>query len=214
MHQLVDLVGDESTLVGLMMGMLVIPGGVERSLRSLLESGLGRTIQLQRRNPDLEAQWSLQLRDPSGQTLGLQVRLQQGRLLLTPQPSSSADAVLLTGERGGTLWQLLGSLSHPGDLIEQLDRRLDQLLRAPLEEQDLAWTGWLDQLSRQRQPARTDGDAAVWTRLEELRQSVASAAQVDPGLADALMLMELLDCHVRLGGQLPWLSSSSAIEPV
>ena len=209
-HQFADLVGDETTLVGLMMGMLVVPSGVERSLRSLLESGLGRTIQVQRRNPDLEAQWALQLRDASGQILGLRVRLQQGRLLLQPQASAVGGAVLLDGERGGTLWQLLSSLSHPGDLIEQIDRRLDALLRAPLEEGDLAWNGWLDQLDRQR----LADHAELWARFDDLRQSVITAQEVDPGLADALMLMELLDCHVRLGGQLPWLTVPSAPEPL
>ena len=217
-HQLAGLVGDESTLVGLMMGMLVMPGGVERSLRSLLlDSGLGRTIRLQRRNPDLEAQWVLPLRGGDGQLLHLEVRLEQGRLLLqqaSPSaPAGDASPRLLEGDQGGTLWQLLGCISQPGALIEQLDRRLDQLLQAPLEESEVAWGVWLDQLAQQRQPAAgSTADAAVWEQFDALCRNVAAAREVDPGLADALMLMELLDCHVRLGGQLPWLSVPSVAE--
>ena len=213
-NQLMGKVGEPSTMVGLMMGMLVMPSGVERGFRSLLESGLGRSIQLQRRNPELEAEWPLCLPQRDGHPIQLQLRLVQGRLSLLSQPlifdptdpAGSRSPAMLDLNQGGALWQLLGCASRPGELIAQINQRLDQLLHDPLDEIDIVWTAWLDEIRKQ---CRDDEDPHVWNSLDMLRRDLVAAQAVDPGLADALMSMQLLDCHVRLGGGLPWLRKSS-----
>ena len=212
-NQLIGKVGEPSTMVGLMMGMLVMPSGVERGLRSLLESGLGRSIQLQRRNPELEAEWPLCLPQRDGHSIQLQLRLVQGRLSLMSQPlifdpsdpAGSLRPSMLDLNEGGALWQLLGRVSRPGELIAEINHRLDQLLNDPLDEVDIVWTAWLDDIRKQR---RDDEDSQDWNSLDQLRRDLVAAQAVDPGLADALMSMQLLDCHVRLGGSLHWLSKS------
>ena len=213
-NQLMGKVGEPSTMVGLMMGMLVMPSGVERGFRSLLESGLGRSIQLQRRNPELEAEWPLCLPQRDGHPIQLQLRLVQGRLSLLSQPlifdptdpAGPRSPAMLDLNQGGALWQLLGCASRPGELIAQINQRLDQLLHDPLDEIDIVWTAWLDEIRKQ---CRDDEDPHVWNSLDMLRRDLVAAQAVDPGLADALMSMQLLDCHVRLGGGLPWLRKSS-----
>jgi len=205
------MVGDESALVGLMLGMMVVPGGVERGLRSLLfDARLGEGIQVQRRNLDLEAQWPVRLIQANGQPLPLQLRLQNGRLQLLAATSDAeaapaVDDTTSNGNQEGALWLLLGDLNRPGEVIEQIQRRLEQLLDGNVEGVQITWTHWLDQLSAQRQER---GNAGSQAALNELRENVAMAQQIDPGMADALMAMELLDCHVRLGGQLPWLTAT------
>ena len=210
-NQLVSMVGDESALVGLMLGMMVVPGGVERGLRSLLfDSRLGEGIQVQRRNLDLEAQWPVRLIQANGQPLPLELRLQNGRLQLLAattdaEAAPTVDEPTSNGDQGGALWLLLGELNRPGEVIEQVQRRLEQLLNGNAEGVQITWTHWLDQLSAQREER---GNPSSQATLNQLRENVAMAQQIDPGMADALMAMELLDCHVRLGGQLPWLTAA------
>jgi hypothetical protein len=209
-NALINQGGEPSTLVALMLGMVVMPGGVERGLRSILDSGLGRSIELQRRNPDLEAAWSMQLHRSNGQTMLVQLRLAQGRLQLLPQ-AAGADASASTldvSDRGGPLWQLLLSVRQPGELIVQINRHLDRLLQGPHDEVDVAWSGWLEASAHQ---FRQDDSPQLWRSLERLGADLAAAQQVDPALADALMLMQLLDCHVRLGGSMPWLRQASSV---
>ncbi|MEB3307687.1 MAG: putative Ig domain-containing protein [Cyanobacteriota bacterium] len=210
-NQPLDTEAEPSTLVILIVGMMVIPTGSERGLRSLMTSGLGRTIQLQRRNPELAAEWPLRLPQPDGSALDLQLRLAQGRLTLLAQPLDQAPSPLLDDRQGGALWPLLGRISQPGAVIAQIEQRLAQLLHNPLDEVDPAWLAWLDQLRLQRLP---NADPQVWDPLDQLSQAVADAQVLDPSLADALMALQLLDCHVRLGGRLPWLSAPGPLPTI
>ena len=216
-HQLASMVGDESALVGLMMGMLVVPSGVERGLRSLLfDSQLGEGIQVQRRNLDLDAQWPIRLTKPNGKPLSVQLRLKQGRLMLLAVGDGGEEGSLQVADDpsqtnpGGALWQMLGDLNRPGELVEQVQRRLEQLLNGSPDGPEMVWSHWLDQLEAQR---RGLGNVEAEETFQQLRQSVLMAQQIDPGMADALMAMELLDCHVRLGGQLPWLKATEPAQP-
>ena len=43
--------------------------------------------------------------------------------------------------------------------------------------------------------------------LAELQQAVTQALSVDQSMADAVMVTQLLHCHVQLGGELPWLKA-------
>ena len=198
---------DESKFVGMLMSVLLIPSTFERGVRSVLfDSGLGRGIQTLRRNPDLEAQWPLKLKLANGDPLGL--RLAQGRLHLVTLDSSAnatdatVPAAVFGNPDGSVLWSLLDHMNRPGEMVEEINLRLEQLLGTASEGFQLDWLSWLDAMRSQVNPEALAGAAE---NLDGLRHAVATAREVDPGMADALMTMELLDCHVKLGGQLPWL---------
>ena len=200
---------DESKFVGMLMSVLLIPSTFERGVRSVLfDSGLGRGIQTLRRNPDLEAQWPLKLKLANGDPLGL--RLAQGRLHLVTLDSSAnatdgnVPAAIFGNPDGSVLWSLLDHMNRPGEMVEEINLRLEQLLGTASEGFQLDWLSWLDAMRSQVNPEALAGAAE---KLDGLRHAVATARDVDPGMADALMTMELLDCHVKLGGQLPWLVS-------
>jgi hypothetical protein len=214
--QLLAQIKDESTLVGMLMGVLLVPNGVERSVKSVLvDSGLGRGIKAVRRNPNLEAHWPLNLNLANGNPLGM--RLSQGRLYLVTldQSPNQADGIVAPAvfgnPNGCVLWSLLEQLSQPGEMVQQIDHRLEQLLGSASEDFQLNWLDWLDAIRGQLKPDALGGTAE---KLDGLRHAVATAREVDPGMADALMTMELLDCHVRLGGQVtPWLVKEQNLVP-
>jgi hypothetical protein len=87
-------------------------------------------------------------------------------------------------------------------MVEEINLRLEQLLGTASEGFQLDWLSWLDAM---RSQVNSEALAGAAENLDGLRHAVATAREVDPGMADALMTMELLDCHVKLGGQLPWL---------
>ena len=203
-NNLAEVVSPESALVGLMLGMVVVPNGVERSLRSLLfDSGLGEAIQLQRRNPELQAEWPLRLRQPDGSLVNLKLRLHQGRLQLlhdpNPEPSPGTDPADAMGLSSGALWQSITASTRPGAVMEQIRQRLENLLNSQQEEEDQPWDQWLMRIGQGLAPSTDQNERRG---LVGLRQTLGMAQAVDLGFADALMAMELLDCHTRLGGQI------------
>lgn len=205
---ILDTVRHPASLAGFILTMMTMPGGGERGLRSiLLKSKVGRAIHLQRRNQNLKAQWQLQLPQPDGQKLLLNLQLHQGQLVLSHSDQKQDDhnhadhlVAMKDTDDQSSLWNVLNSSTNPGAIMAEISRTLDRVLRC--NDQEVDWHHWLNRITAH---SRGSDASRFKTDISHLRQSVMLSQAVDLGIGDALMLRELLHCHVRLGGTLPWL---------
>ena len=210
LDNLIEAFNNPGSLAGLLLAMITIPAGGERGLRSLLlDSKLGQSIQVQRRNPELESEWNLRLRRPDGQNLSLLLQLRRGQLTLLEDPKADVDQPttnvplevgVLASE--GPLRTVLEVIPYPGELLADIGRKLDRVLTS--SDEDVDWVGWLASVANQCSGSDSTGIRAA---LGELQQAVALALSVDQSMADAVMVSQLLHCHVQLGGELPWLKA-------
>ena len=216
LDNLIEAFNNPGSLAGLLLSMITMPGGGERGLRSLLlDSKLGQSIQLQRRNPELESQWSLRLRCPDGKSIPLILQLRSSQLTLVEDskrvgdPKGDGDQandnvpIGVGGFDGDEpLRQVLEVIPYPGELLADISRKLDRVLTS--SDEDVDWIGWLDSVANQ---CRGPGAPGIRASLAELQQAVTLALSVDQSMADAVMVTQLLHCHVQLGGALPWLKT-------
>jgi hypothetical protein len=210
LDNLIEAFNNPGSLAGLLLAMITIPAGGERGLRSLLlDSKLGQSIQVQRRNPELESEWNLRLRRPDGQNLSLLLQLRRGQLTLLEDPKADVDQPttnvplevgVLASE--GPFRTVLEVIPYPGELLADIGRKLDRVLTS--SDEDVDWVGWLASVAKQCSGSDSTGIRAA---LGELQQAVALALSVDQSMADAVMVSQLLHCHVQLGGELPWLKA-------
>jgi hypothetical protein len=174
---------------------------MEKGLRStLLDSELGKGIDVLRRNPELKAHWPIQLKLANDRTVKVWLRLENGRLALhsamaaESSPIATVKPGVIEKPAGSLLWQALGKVK---DLLDHGEM-----------EGETDWRNWLNEISINR---RDNSDPELWKEISQLGEEIARARQVDPGLGDALMAIEMLSCHVRLGGKLPWLDSHASV---
>jgi hypothetical protein len=203
LDNLIGAFNNPGSLAGLLLAMITMPGGGERGLRSLLlDSKLGQSIQVQRRNPELESAWSLRLRRPDGTSIALILQLRRSQLTLVEDPNdnSSIGVAGLDGE--GPLFKALDVISYPGELLADISHKLDRVLTSG--DGDVDWIGWLGSVASQ---CRGPGAPGIRASLAELQQAVTLALSVDQSMADALMVSQLLHCHGQFGGDLPWLKA-------
>ena len=97
---------------------------------------------------------------------------------------------------------MLEAIPYPGELLADISRKLDRVLTS--SDDDVDWIGWLDSVAIQ---CRGPGAPGLRASLAELQQAVTQALSVDQSMADAVMVTQLLHCHVQLGGELPWLKA-------
>ena len=133
-----------SSLTGLMLCTVATPLFLERSVRSLLGSGLGRAITLQRRNANLQARWNLIFNNGNGTRSSLWISLENGQLS-TSQPielSDTSPSIQNSIEyEQGVLWKLISLQRHPGATIDKVDVFINRLTQYPLDSQEYAWLG-------------------------------------------------------------------------
>ena len=197
LRNLLEFFQHPASLAGLVITMMTMPAGGERGLRSLLlKSKLGRAIQLQRRNPELKAAWHLRLYPVRGTPMPLQLLIEHGRISLQANQIHAPNTLLVTREldQQASLWQLICSSSHPGALLADVSRMIERVLDH--QEEDLNWGSWLDHLAWQRDPP---ANPQKRIQLQQLKQSLLLAQDIDQAMADALMVSELLNCQVQLG---------------
>ena len=186
-----------ASLVGLVITMMMAPTVGERGLRSLLlESNLGRAIQLQRRNQELRAAWHLRLCPPSGTTVLIQLLIEHGRISLQHNESDAPNALLVTRDldQQAPLWQLICGSRHPGTVLAEGNRMLERVLHQ--QEEELNWHSWLDHIAGHHDSATSHHHHS---QVRQLQQALRLAQGIDQALADALMVSELLNCQVQLG---------------
>jgi len=203
LDNLIGAFNNPGSLAGLLLAMITMPGGGERGLRSLLlDSKLGQSIQVQRRNPELESEWNLRLRRPDGNSIPLILQLRRGQLTLLEDPNDNPP-IGVGGLHGDEpLRAVLEAIPYPGELLADISRKLDRVLTS--SDDDVDWIGWLDSVAIQ---CRGPGAPGIRASLAELQQAVTQALAVDQSMADAVMVTQLLHCHVQLGGELPWLKA-------
>ena len=203
LDNLIGAFNNPGSLAGLLLAMITMPGGGERGLRSLLlDSKLGQSIQVQRRNPELESEWNLRLRRPDGNSIPLILQLRRGQLTLLEDPNDNPP-IGVGGLHGDEpLRAVLEAIPSPGELLADISRKLDRVLTS--SDDDVDWIGWLDSVAIQ---CRGPGAPGLRASLAELQQAVTQALSVDQSMADAVMVTQLLHCHVQLGGELPWLKA-------
>jgi hypothetical protein len=203
LDNLIGAFNNPGSLAGLLLAMITMPGGGERGLRSLLlDSKLGQSIQVQRRNPDLDSEWNLRLRRPDGNSIPLILQLRRGQLTLLEDPNNNAPIGVGGLDGDEPLRAVLEAIPYPGELLADISRKLDRVLTSNDEEVD--WIGWLTSVANQ---CRGPGAPGMRASLAELQQAVTQALSVDQSMADAVMVTQLLHCHVQLGGELPWLKA-------
>lgn len=203
LDNLIEAFNNPGSLAGLFLAMITMPGGGERGLRSLLlDSKLGQSIQVQRRNPELESEWNLRLLRPDGNSIPLILQLRRGQLTLLEDPNDNPPVGVGGLDGGGPLRNVLEVIPFPGELLADISRKLDRVLTSSDEEVD--WIGWLTSVANQ---CRGPGAPGIRASLAELQQAVTLALSVDQSMADALMVTHLLHCHGQLGGELPWLKA-------
>ncbi len=216
LDNLIGAFNNPGSLAGLLLAMITLPGGGERGLRSLLlDSKLGQSIQVQRRNPELESEWNLRLRLPDGTSIPLILQLRRAQLTLVNDPKGEGDPTVaveqpnanlpvgvggLDGE--GPLFKALEVIPFPGELLADIRLKLDCVLT--FSDEDVDWIGWLTSVATQ---CRGPGAPGIRASLAELQQAVTLALAVDQSMADAVMVTQLLHCHGQLGGELPWLKA-------
>ena len=203
LDNLIGAFNNPGSLAGLLLAMITMPGGGERGLRSLLlDSKLGQSIQVQRRNPELESEWNLRLSRPDGNSIPLILQLRRGQLTLLEDPNDNPP-IGVGGLHGDEpLRAVLEAIPYPGELLADISRKLDRVLTS--SDDDVDWIGWLDSVATQ---CRGPGAPGIRASLAELQQAVTQALAVDQSMADAVMVTQLLHCHVQLGGELPWLKA-------
>jgi len=203
LDNLIGAFNNPGSLAGLLLAMITMPGGGERGLRSLLlDSKLGQSIQVQRRNPELESEWNLRLRRPDGSSIPVILQLRRGQLTLLEDPNDNppSGAGGLHGDE--PLRAVLEAIPYPGELLADISRKLDRVLTS--SDDDVDWIGWLDSVATQ---CRGPGAPGIRASIAELQQAVTQALAVDQSMADAVMVTQLLHCHGQLGGALPWLKA-------
>ena len=197
LRNLLEAFQHPASLAGLVITMMTMPAGGERGLRSLvLQSKLGRAIQLRRRNPELKAAWHLRLCPVSGTPVPLQLLIEHGRISLQSDQSHAPTSLLVTRDldQQASLWRLICGSSHPGALLAEVSRMLERVLHH--QEEELNWRRWLDHMARHRDPSASRDNRI---QLQQLQQSLLLAQGIDQAMADALMVSELLNCQVQLG---------------
>ena len=207
--------GDDAAFVSALLAITVLPQSMEKGLRStLLDSELGKGIDVLRRNPELKAHWPIELKLANDRTVKVWLRLENGRLALhsamaaESSPIATVKPGVIQKPAGSLLWQALGKVREPGLIIREINRHLKDLLDHGEMEGEIDWRNWLNEISLNR---RDNSDPELWKEVSQLGEEIARARQVDPGLGDALMAIEMLSCHVRLGGKLPWLDSHASV---
>ncbi|NBW41669.1 hypothetical protein EBR25_11810, partial [bacterium] len=203
-NRLISEVDSPTALGGILLGMILTPNGAERGLRSLLDSGIGRPVSIQQRNTELQADWAVQFEGLSGDQTYLSIRLTGGRLVISRLGPESE----VFQSKGGTtffstatvpqsaLWKLLSHVTNPGDFVSQVQPCVERLLLQPLDETEHSWMDWYDKAFRD---CKDSSDAEIRSSFSRFRQDLSVAIGVDPSYADALMLVQLLDCHIKLG---------------
>ena len=157
---------------------------------------------MQRRNPDLDSEWNLRLRRPDGNSIPLILQLRRGQLTLLEYPNNNASIGVGGLDGDEPLRAVLEAIPYPGALLSDISRKLDRLLTS--SDEDVDWIGWLTSVANQ---CSGPGAPGIRASLAELQQAVTQALAVDQSMADAVMVTQLLHCHVQLGGELPWLKA-------
>lgn len=187
-----------SSLSGLMLGMVATPVLLERGVRSLLGSGLGRAITVQRRNIKLQASWNLIVNNGNGTRSSLLISLENGQLS-TSQPiqlTDTSQAIPLSIEYDqGVLWKLISLQRHPGATIDKVDVLITRLTQYPLDSQEFSWLEWFDSVIAD---CSFVGLQDVAEEAKCFRRELRAAMDVDPAFADSLMLVQLLDCSAKI----------------
>jgi hypothetical protein len=203
LDNLIGAFNNPGSLAGLLLAMITMPGGGERGLRSLLlDSKLGQSIQVQRRNPELESEWNLRLRRPDGSSIPVILQLRRGQLTLLEDPNDNPPSGVGGLHGDEPLRAVLEAIPYPGELLADISRKLDRVLTS--SDDDVDWIGWLDSVATQ---CRGPGAPGIRASIAELQQAVTQALAVDQSMADAVMVTQLLHCHGQLGGALPWLKA-------
>jgi hypothetical protein len=187
-----------SSLTGLMLGMVATPVFLERGVRSLLGSGLGRAITVQRRNTNLQARWNLIVNNGNGTRSSLMITLENGQLS-TSQPiqlTDNSQAIPTSIEYDqGVLWKLISLQRHPGATIDKVDVLINRLIQYPLDSQEYSWLEWFDSVIAD---CSFVGLQDVAEEAKCFRRELRAAMDVDPAFADSLMLVQLLDCSAKI----------------
>ena len=203
-NRLINEVDSPTALGGIMLGMILTPNGAERALRSLLNSGIASPISIQQRNAELQADWAVQFEGIDGVQTYLSVRLTGGRLLISPLNPESQAFHSQTGPTSsntvavpeGVLWYLLSHITNPGDFVSQIQPCVESLLVQPLDEAEHSWINWYDKILND---CKDSSDPETRASFARFRRDLSVAFDVDPSYADAMMLVQLLDCHIKLG---------------
>ena len=204
-NRLIVQVESPSALAVIMLGMVTVPNGTERVLRSLLSSGIAHPIAVQRRNVELQAEWPVEFMGVDGVHTALNVCLRDGRLMISSLNADSQSGSSDVGSKAFPtaakpqceLWHLLAHLGNPGELVNQINPCLNKLLLQPLQESEISWVDWYDKAFSQ---CINNSNPEIRSSFTSFRHDLSVAFDVDPSFADALMLVQLLDCHIKLGG--------------
>ncbi len=209
-NSLIELSDKPSTLVGLVLGFIATPLFSERGSKYLITSGIGTSIHVHRRDPDIEANWTLDILDLHDNSFPISLVLKSGRFLLRSahatsdaaiDDSSSIEDLVYRSYDGNTLWTLLQHVKLPGEMIFQIDRQFQALLGPCLDSIDLIWTDWLQSLCDQ---CFLDGDNIAIGLASSLMNDLNTAYSIDPSLADAMILIQFIDCYQKLGKKIPF----------
>lgn len=187
-----------------MLGMILTPNGAERGLRSLLNSEIGKPVSIQHRNAELQADWAFQFEGIGGDQTYLSIRLTGGRLVVSRLNPESEEFKAQNGTTlintasmpQAALWKLLNHVTNPGDFVSQVHSWIERLLLQPLDEIEHSWIDWYDKIFND---CKESPDPKIRSLFSHFRQDLSVANGVDPSYADALMLVQLLDCHIKLG---------------
>lgn len=203
-NRLISEVDSPTALGGIMLGMILTPNGAERGLRSLLDSGIGKPVSIQHRNAELQADWAFRFEGIGGDQTYLSIRLTGGRLVVSRLNTESEEFQAQNGTTlintasmpQAALWKLLSHVTNPGDFVSQVHSWIEQLLLQPLDEIEHSWIVWYDKIFND---CKESPDPKIRSLFSHFRQDLSVANGVDPSYADALMLVQLLDCHIKLG---------------
>lgn len=200
-NSLISFAQKPHVLVGLMLGMVLTPSASAKSAHSILDSGLGRSIQIRRKNLDLIEEWPLTLTSNGDDLVNYTLYLKSGRLFVTRSEhstlptSTSSSSAIASQSQVSDLWRVLSQVELPGEMIKRVESAANQLLSESLDVVTTNWCSWLDDLARD---CILSSDVRARSGLESLLGHVADVQEIDPSLADATILIQMLDCLSRL----------------
>ncbi len=209
-NSLIELSDKPSTLVGIVLGFIATPLFAERGSKSLITSGIGTSIHVHRRDPDIQAKWTFDILDLHGHSCPISLILKSGRFLLRSAPSTSDGAIddsssiedlVYRSYDESPLWTLLQHVKLPGEMIFHIDRQFQALLGPCLDSIDLMWTDWVQSLCDQ---CVFDGDDLAIGLVSSFVNDLNTACSIDPSLADAMILIQFIDCYQKLGKTIPF----------
>ena len=181
--------------------VVLAPGASSQSANSILNSGFGRSIQIRRKNRDLIEEWPLSFSQNDGQIDNYTLHLKKGRLFLTRSSSADSSAsdfchtTTHSQSQVNALWTILANVELPGDMIQRLEHAAHELLSESLDAISTNWCSWLDDLAAE---CCLNSKTEARSHFQSLMNQVAETQEIDPSLADATILIQILDCLQRL----------------